>query len=112
MLPIESDLTPAMRAVLDELPRIGRFVLNGAFAMPSNKAKAKVTVDIPDWHLHDLRRSFTTGMARIGVAPHLIERCLNHAVGGVAGIYQRHDYLGETAAAFEQWSMHIETLVV
>src|SRR5262249_47690032 len=40
--------------------------------------------------LHDLRRTCATGMASIGIQPHIIEACLNHisgAKGGVAGTY-------------------------
>jgi integrase len=43
-------------------------------------------------HLHDLRRTAATGMADIGVQPHIIEAVLNHQSGhkaGIAGIYNR-----------------------
>lgn len=45
------------------------------------------------WRLHDLRRTCATGMAEIGVPPHIVEACLNHVSGakaGVAGTYSRH----------------------
>ncbi len=65
------------------------------------------------WTLHDLRRSFGSGLQRLGVAPHIVELALNHRSGtfsGVAGIYQRHRYAKEVREAFELWSHHIETL--
>ncbi len=50
---------------------------------------------IPAWRWHDLRRTAATRMAEIAIAPHIIERALNHASGiisGVAAAYNRHDY--------------------
>jgi integrase len=60
--------------------------------------------------LHDLRRTCATGMAGIGVAPHIIEACLNHISGakaGVAGTYNRAAYEPEKRAALERWANHI-----
>jgi integrase len=57
--------------------------------------------------LHDLRRSFASGLGRLGVAPHVIEKALNHKLKGVMRIYQRHDYAAEIQEAFELWSRHI-----
>ncbi len=53
---------------------------------------------IPGWKIHDLRRTTATGMAGIGIPPHVIEVCLNHVSGskaGVAGTYNRETYLAE-----------------
>jgi integrase len=51
------------------------------------------------WVLHDLRRTAKTLMGRAGVAPHVSERVLGHKIGGVEGIYDRHAYDPEKAAA-------------
>ena len=66
------------------------------------------------WNLHDLRRSIATRMADLGVAPHVIEACLNHQSGhkaGVAGIYNRSSYQREVHHALGLWSDHVRTLV-
>jgi integrase len=63
---------------------------------------------------HDLRRTAATGMAAIGVAPHLVDKILNHTTGkisGVAAIYNRFEYLPERKAALEAWSRHVESLI-
>jgi hypothetical protein len=89
-----------------KLPRTGEFVLNGLdrpFGDHSG-AKEKVTPAIRPWTLHDLCRSFASGLRRFGVAPHIVELALNHRSGtfiGVAGIYQRHRYAKEVAEAFK-----------
>jgi len=65
------------------------------------------------WTLHDLRRTCATGMANIGVQPHIIEAVLNHVSGhkvGVAGIYNRSSYEREVKAALAMWAEHVRAL--
>ncbi|WP_127076035.1 tyrosine-type recombinase/integrase [Rhodomicrobium lacus] len=65
---------------------------------------------LPRWTWHDLRRSTATGMAGLGVQPHVIEAVLNHVSGakaGVAGIYNRHAYFAEKKAALALWAKHV-----
>jgi integrase len=107
-------LTPLMRAIIEAQPNGGRYVF-GPIPSGGPWAKRKIDVylngaDIAPWTLHDLRRSFVTGLARLGVAPHVIERCVNHKLGGIAGIYQRHDFAVEVREAFELWSRHVASL--
>lgn len=66
------------------------------------------------WRLHDLRRTVATGMANIGVQPHIVEAVLNHISGsraGVAGIYNRASYSAEKKAALDIWAAHVMALV-
>ena len=83
----------------------------------SGHGKAKLRIEaisgVTDWTLHDLRRTVATGMAKLKVAPHVIERVLNHASGsfaGVAGVYNRFGYLDEMRAALEVWESHLKRL--
>jgi integrase len=67
-----------------------------------------------DWRPHDLRRTATTVMAEIGIAPHVADKVLNHASGkisGVAAVYNRFEYLQERKAALEALGQHIAQLV-
>jgi integrase len=64
--------------------------------------------------IHDARRSVATGMAELGVAPHIIEAVLNHVSGhkgGVAGIYNRARYTDEVRAALDLRAKHIAEIV-
>jgi integrase len=66
------------------------------------------------WVIHDLRRSVATGMATIGIQPHIIEAVLNHISGhkaGVAGVYNRSSYDDEKKAALVRWTRYV-TLVI
>ena len=75
---------------------------------------ARIGVSSP-WVVHDLRRTVATGMADIGMQPHIIEAVLNHVSGhkgGVAGIYNRaSSYAAEKAAALARWDEHVTSIV-
>jgi integrase len=66
------------------------------------------------WRVHDLRRTLATGLQKLGVRFEVTEAVLNHvsgSKGGVAGIYQRHDWAAEKRAALQAWADHIERLL-
>ena len=66
---------------------------------------------LPRFTLHDLRRTFRSGLGRLGVAPHIAELCINHVKGGVEAIYDRYRYQREIKIALQLWSDHIATVV-
>jgi integrase len=79
-----------------------------------NFGRAKRLLDqrceVTGWRLHDLRRTCVSGMARLGVAPHIADKILNHQSGtisGVAAVYQRHEFLAERRAALDLWGAHV-----
>jgi hypothetical protein len=68
---------------------------------------------VSDWTLHDLRRTVVSGMARLGVAPHVADKILNHQSGtisGVAAVYQRHEFLRERERALQLWGDHVQSV--
>ncbi len=81
-----------------------------------SKVKKRLDVALPDapsWVLHDLRRTAASGMARLGINLPVIEKVLNHtsgSFGGVAGVYQRHQFADEKRAALDAWAAHIEAI--
>jgi len=60
---------------------------------------------------HDLRRTYSTGMARLGVPQHITELLLDHRSGttmsAVAAIYNRYNYEAEMRDAVAKWEKHI-----
>ena len=81
-------------------------------------SRAKSLLDelsgVSEWRLHDLRRTCVSGMARLGVAPHVADKILNHQAGtisGVAAVYQRHEFIAERRAAMDLWGAHIGELL-
>ena len=85
----------------------------------SGWTKAKRRLDsqlklMEPWVVHDLRRSFCTHSAELGIAPHIIEAVVNHISGhkgGVAGIYNRAQYAQEKRAALQRWADHVESIM-
>ncbi|MEJ0019683.1 MAG: tyrosine-type recombinase/integrase [Acetobacteraceae bacterium] len=69
--------------------------------------------ELEHWQLHDLRRTFSTGLAKLGVLPHVKEALLNHssAKTDVERIYDRYNYLPEMRAAMALWEKHIDSLL-
>lgn len=59
---------------------------------------------------HDLRRTFATRLAGLGVAPHVVEKCLNHQMQGVMATYNRHDYEAERKAAAIAWEAELKRI--
>jgi integrase len=65
------------------------------------------------WNVHDLRRTVATGLQRLGVRLEVTEAVLNHisgSRGGIAGVYQRHDWASEKRAALDAWAAHVRSV--
>jgi integrase len=63
------------------------------------------------WTLHDLRRSARSLMSRAGVNADIAERCLGHVIGGVRGVYDRHEYRAEKLDALEKLGALVERIL-
>jgi integrase len=66
---------------------------------------------LPNWTLHDLRRTARSLMSRAGVSADIAERCLAHVIPGVRGVYDRHAYLEEKRQAFEALAGLVQRIV-
>jgi integrase len=105
--------------VLNRQDRRGPFVFSMLGQKPfQDFSNAKRELDdlsgVTGWRLHDLRRTCASGMARLGVAPHVADKILNHQSGtisGVAAVYQRHDFITERKDGLERWGAHIEAIL-
>jgi len=106
-------------AIIKERPRHSRFVFaNSKGNNFQNFKAAKAALDrlsgITQWRIHDLRRTVVTGMARLGVPPHVADKILNHQSGtisGVAAVYQKHEFLAERKDALERWGRHVADII-
>lgn len=57
-----------------------------------------------DFSPHDLRSTAKSHLAAMGVSPLISERCLNHSLRGLEGIYNQHDYLDERREVLQKWA--------
>jgi integrase len=112
-------LSEACIKLIKRASRLGSYVFSISGVKPfQNFTNAKRALDelsgVTGWRLHDLRRTCVSGMAGLGVPPHVADKILNHQSGtisGVAAVYQRHHFLAERKLALERWGQYIETLV-
>jgi integrase len=107
-------LSQPAQDLLQAAPRLSSHVFPGLRGPFRNFAKAKAALDkasgVTDWRLHDLRRTFATGLQRLGVRLEVTEAALNHTSGsrgGIVGIYQRHDWAAEKRAALDAWGAKV-----
>jgi integrase len=111
-------LCEAARALLPAGPGAG-LIFPGQRGSPFNGwSKAKADLDrvagVADWRIHDIRRTVATGLQRLGVRFEVTEAVLNHisgSRGGVAGIYQRHEWTTEKRAALAGWAGEVASIV-
>jgi integrase len=118
----ELPLSPQAKVLIERQPRRNReFVFGYGVGAFSGWSDCKAALDnrlagargkpLPDWRLHDIRRTVATMMAeRLGVLPHIIEAVLNHVSGhkaGVAGIYNRATYASQMQEALERWADYV-----
>jgi integrase len=111
-------LSAAAQAVLAELPRFAgcnyAFTPNGVRPMSAYSTYKKQfdsACGVTGWTLHDLRRTARSLLSRAGVNSDHAERCLGHVLGGVRGVYDRHEYYAEKRQAFEALAALIERIV-
>ena len=122
----EVQLSPKAIEILRALPRFGSFVFTGknnrgvtGYTYGKERLDAAMQevsggAKIPPFILHDLRRTSTSGMARLGIAPHVVDRVLNHSSGtirGVGAIYNRFQYQDDRRAALAAWGSYVAGLI-
>jgi integrase len=69
-----------------------------------NAALAGVDHGLDEFTIHDLRRTMRTHLSSLGIRSEVAERCLNHKLPGLLGVYNTHDYFAEREAALETWT--------
>jgi integrase len=125
-------LTPAMRAIFNELPErhdedgdrrdLIFGVGEGGFSdFSGSKADLDARIQtnrkgsgrkpMGPWVPHDFRRSMSTTMHdELDIPPHIVEACLNHIEhnkGGVAGVYNNATYFKAKQDAFTAWNSYL-----
>jgi integrase len=63
------------------------------------------------WRFHDLRRTFKTGLAELGVSPDVRDALVNHTPQGVAAHYDHGEYNALKREAMLRWEQHIQNLI-
>jgi integrase len=118
---------PLAQPVIEWIKEIRLFAGNSRWFIPGRRANSRTHISratlnmvmpsvlremhgIEPFSVHDLRRTMRTQMAALGIDPLIAERCLNHKIPGVEGIYNRHQYFEERKAALSCWAELMVTL--
>jgi integrase len=111
-------LSPAAQELIAKLPRIGKvgyvFTTTGRSGLGGFthfKRKLDRASGVKGWTLHDLRRTARSLMSRAGISSDHAERCLGHVIGGVRGVYDRHEFHAEKKHAFEALAALVHHIV-
>jgi integrase len=131
MVPLSEPVREVLRGLKDNRPTKSGLTLPGALGTPfAGWSKAKAALDqtvmnvrarasksppsLVPWSVHDLRRTVATGLQRLGVRLEVTEAVLNHisgSRGGIAGVYQRHDWATEKRIGLDAWASHVMAIV-
>lgn len=119
-------IVPLPQMAIDILRSISRFLesdlvftTNGKTSISGfGRLKKRLALALPegteDWRFHDLRRTASTEMARIGVMPHVIDAVTNHKSGVVSGVgatYNRYTYFNEKRGALDRWARQLSEIL-
>jgi integrase len=114
---LELSLPAVALEILQSTPHRGEYFFgNGpsgftSWSMATVALRHRITAPLAPWSLHDLRRTYRTGLGRLGVRPDISELLINHVKGGVQAIYDRYSYSREKKAALALWAEHVASLV-
>jgi integrase len=117
IIPLSS---PALR-IIESVPRVAGsdFLFTTAGKKPITgwalvKSNLDAKLGLPEWRLHDLRRTVATGLQKLKTPLEVTESILGHTSGsrgGIVGVYQRYDYDVEKRTALEAWGAHVIELI-
>ncbi|KGP02763.1 integrase [Alcaligenes faecalis] len=91
----------------------GRGTLAKPFANNALNQALKVSLqgqEIPAFTIHDLRRTASTLLHEQGWPSDVVEKALNHTIGGVRGVYNRAEYAEQRRDMLQAWSDYIDGL--
>jgi integrase len=109
-------LSTAVMEILDSLPNLGPYFFTVTGQKPyAGTKRLKEILDresgVTGWVFHDLRRTFRSGLAKLGVREEVAELLLNHARRGLVKVYNQHEYLEEMREAVEKWTDQVAFIV-
>jgi integrase len=121
-------LSPAALAILNNMPNLGRYIFTSSGRRPITgftnfrvMLNAAVLAELrkldpeakplPNWTIHDLRRTARSLMSRAGIHPDIAERVMAHTIGGVRGVYDRYAYIEEKRHALTALAAQIDRIV-
>jgi integrase len=84
------------------------------FSIPKVRLDAKIAEimsPVPGWVLHDIRRTFRTGLSMLRVVDRVAELCIAHRTQGLHKVYDQHKYIDERREAMEAWAAKLAAIL-
>lgn len=116
-------LLPMAQRILDQQPSRGSYYFPAPFDddthfKDGSWGKYKLEIEkrsgVSDWQLRDIRRTFRSNMARMGIYREVAEVLLNHVTGASRNeldeIYNRYDFLDEKRSALAKWEERLSRI--
>ena len=108
-------VVPAIQEIIDDVAQRNRVEIFAYRSTTGTQAwlrrrLIKQKVD-PRYSPHDLRRTMSTRLNTIGIAPYVVEKMLNHSMSGVMAVYNHSEYADERVAAAKLWANHIAEII-
>ena len=92
-----------------ELVLPGRSSLSKPFAANAlNQALQGMSFDMEPFTIHDSRRTASTLLHEKGFVSDVIEKALNHTIGGVRGVYNKAEYAEQRKKMLQFWADFVE----
>jgi integrase len=120
-------ITDAMMELLQSLPRFNEgdhlFSRSNGVLPVQMGSKAKKLIDkamlaelkikafAEKWTNHDIRRTVRSWLPRLKIGGEVSERILAHALPGIIGVYNVHDYADEKREALETWGRALNAML-
>ena len=118
-------LLPIASSILDSLPNYGSYYFPARYDEDDHFndgswTKCKRQIDrksgVKGYQIRDIRRTFRSGLSRLGVSRDLCEIMLNHVTGAgkteLDEIYDRYDFLAEKRLTLAKWEQHVSSFEV
>lgn len=67
--------------------------------------------ELPNWTIHDLRRTTRTRLSELRIQPVVAEAVIGHSLPGLLGVYDQFGYLEEKRDALERWADHLDKIL-
>jgi len=117
-------IVPLSGLALDVISNTPSLSEKFVFASPSNRVgdvpiqhfstarrRGRESSGVLDFRIHDLRRTCSTNITKLGFSRFVADCVLNHAQQGVGRVYDRYDYLKEKTEALDAWATHLQAIL-
>jgi integrase len=87
----------------------GRSSIHKPFSKTAlNQALGGVAFAIEPFTIHDMRRTSSTLLHEKGFSSDVVEKALNHTIGGVRGVYNRAEYAEQRKKMLQFWGDYVD----